>query len=266
MSLLLQKISDQLQPNQKLIIAIDALDAVEHNSQLPGSNIFYLPRYLPEKIYLILTRRPYSREKSGLLIETPSQILDLSELPEKNSQDLYRYIQTYLTSNLAQVQRTGEREQSLKSWLSCHNIHEEEFCDRLTIESENNFMYLSQIFSAIVEGFYPEPWQRYQLPSGLETYYQQHWQKMTAGGLSDIALKVLRVLTSTEQAEGISIAIAKRSSTLGQIAQTLNEDEYEIEEVLENWFEFLQQQRIGEEIHYSFYHSSFGNWLAKLNE
>lgn len=240
LSFLLQKISEKLQPEQKLIIAIDALDAVEYNNQLPGANIFYLPRYLPEKVYFILTRRPYLREKSGLLIETPSQTLDLSEFSQQNQEDVQRYIQHYLASNtFVQVEMSAEGE---------------EFCARLTSESENNFMYLSQILSAIANGFYSQPFQRHQLPPSLEAYYQQHWQKMTAGGLSDIALKVLRVLTSGEQTEGI-LAEA--------IAQTINEDEYDVEEVLENWLEFLQQQQVGGEKFYSFYHSSFRVWLAK---
>jgi archaellum biogenesis ATPase FlaH len=43
LSLLLQKISDSLEPNQPLIIAIDALDAIAPNSQAASSNLFYLP-------------------------------------------------------------------------------------------------------------------------------------------------------------------------------------------------------------------------------
>jgi len=69
LSLLLQKISDSLEPNQRLIIAIDALDAIAPNSQAPSSNLFYLPRYLPHQVYFLLTRRPFVRERSRLLIE-----------------------------------------------------------------------------------------------------------------------------------------------------------------------------------------------------
>lgn len=92
LSLLLQRTSDQLQPHQKLIVVIDALDRVSHSSQVSGSNIFYLPRYLPEKVYVILTRRPFLREKSGLLIEAPFETLNLSEFSEQNHQDLCQYI------------------------------------------------------------------------------------------------------------------------------------------------------------------------------
>ena len=78
MPLLLQKISDLLSPNERLIIAIDGLDRIDAQNQPPGTNLLYLPRYLPDKVYFILTRRPFLREKSGLLIEAPSQVFDLA--------------------------------------------------------------------------------------------------------------------------------------------------------------------------------------------
>ncbi|MDJ0735471.1 MAG: ATP-binding protein [Nostocaceae cyanobacterium] len=173
LSLLLQKISENLKPKQPLIIAIDALDAINPNSQPPATNLFYLPRYLPDGVYFILTRRPFKREQSGLLIEAPSQILDLSEYVFKN-------------------------------W-----------------DNEQTFT--------------------------------QHWQKMQGEGLSDVALSVLRVLTSGE----------KEEVTLSEITQKTNADVFDIQEVLDNWFEFLQQQRIGKETRYSLYHPHFRDWLGK---
>ncbi len=173
LSLLLQKISDDLKPTQPLIIAIDALDTINPNNQPPGTNLFYLPRYLPDGVYFILTRRPFKREQSGLLIEAPSQILDLSEY-------------------------------GLKNW-----------------DNEQTFT--------------------------------QHLQKMQGEGLSDVALSVLRVLTSAEK-EGVF---------LSQITQITNADVLDIQEVLDNWFEFLQQQRIDKETRYSLYHPHFRDWLTK---
>ncbi|MFM6155495.1 MAG: ATP-binding protein, partial [Sphaerospermopsis kisseleviana] len=49
LSLLLQQISDKVHPEQRLIITIDACDRIDINNQPRGSNLFYLPRYLPEK-------------------------------------------------------------------------------------------------------------------------------------------------------------------------------------------------------------------------
>jgi len=246
LSLLLQKISDRLQPHQRLIIAIDALDAINRNSQPPGTNLFYLPRYLPDGVYFILTRRPFKREKSGLLIEAPSQILDLSEYPEQNREDVQAYIRQYLTPS-----PSPQAERGVESRDSSH-IREEELIARLTTESENNFMYLHHILNAIAESFYSAPYQFDRIPPSLEGYYQQHWQKIKGEGLSDVALKVLRVLTAAETG-GMSTKA---------ITQIIDEDEYDVAEILEHWLEFLQQG-VGKETTYSLYHSHFRVWLAK---
>ncbi|MEH2268559.1 MAG: hypothetical protein V7K68_09040 [Nostoc sp.] len=47
------------------------------------------------------------------------------------------------------------------------------------------------------------------------------------------------------------------------IARIINTDEYEVEEVLENWLEFLQLQQITSETNYSLYHSNFRYWLSR---
>ncbi len=172
-SLLLQKISDQIKPNEKLIIVVDALDAINPNHQSIGTNLFYLPRYIPDGVYFILTRRPFKKEQSGLLIEAPSKIIDLSEY-------------------------------DLKNW-----------------DNEENFA--------------------------------QHWQKMQGGGLSNVDLQVLQVLVSAGK-DGVSVK---------EIAKTTQIDALDIQEVLENWFEFLIQQQVGRETRYSLYRVNFSDWLAK---
>ncbi|MEH2202662.1 MAG: ATP-binding protein [Nostoc sp.] len=288
-SSLLQQISDELESHQKLIIAIDGLNCIDRNSQPSGTNLFYLPRYLPDKVYFLLTRRPFLREKSGLLIETPSQSLDLADYPEENRRDIQAYIQSYLTpltplpyegrvgqdySPPLEGEGLGERS-NLKSWLSNHQINEEEFSDRLTTLSENNFMYLSQVISAIppvifanVENFYSIPFQYNQLPPGLEAYYQQHLHKMFPPEQdTEHSTDVLNVLTQQQKAISVEAlaqtALRQSYMTTAAIAQIIDTDEYEVEEVLENWLEFLQQQKIASETHYSLYHSNFRDWLGK---
>ncbi len=83
-------------------------------------------------------------------------------------------------------------------------------------------------------------------------------------GFSDIAMKILQILATAEN-EGISA-----SSILQRIHQinpstpdmdTINI--FDVEEVLENWFEFLQMHQVNHEIRYSLYHPNFRNWLRK---
>ncbi|KAB8317332.1 ATP-binding protein [Tolypothrix campylonemoides VB511288] len=265
LSLLLQKISDQLEPHQRLIIAIDGLSTINHKSQSPGSNLFYLPRYLPDKVYFLLTRRPFLREKSGLLIEAPSQTLDLAEYPEENREDVQAYIQRYLTP-LPYEGRGEQDSPPLAGEGLGERSTEQEFIARLTAASENNFMYLSQILPAIAEGFYPEPFQVVEMlhttslvPPGLVAYYQSHWQKMKGQGLPGVSLGVLRVLVDPPQTP-----LKKGGGVSAEdIAQIIDEDEFDIEEVLENWLEFLQMKRIEGKTRYSLYHSSFRNWLTQ---
>ncbi len=252
LSLLLQQISESLAPNQKLIIAIDGLHCIDRTTQPQSTNLFYLPRYLPDGVYFLLTRRPFLREKSGLLIETPSQTLNLGDYSEENHQAIKAYIQKYLTSPTL----PEEKKSNLKSWLSNHHLSEQEFSNNLCCEAENHFMYVSEMINAIAEGLNPEPFHHNQFPPNLEAYYQQHLQKMIASTQQeDFSLAVLHVLSQEPQLISVEA-----------LAHILNTDEYEIEEVLENWREFLQLQQIGDETRYSLYHSSFRHWLNKQGD
>lgn len=264
LSLLLQKISDKLTSEQRLIIAIDGLDTVNINSKTLGANLFFLPRYLPKNVYFILTRRPFLREKSGLLIETPYKVLDLGNYSEQNRADVQIYIQHYLQCSGINDQRLvikahnisiyssllNEHKNKIKYCLSAHSISYNEFIETLTAQSENNFMYLSQVLHAIAQGFYSHPFQYPSLPPDLEVYYKKHWQKIKGEKLSAVELKVLKVLI--EQDQLISVAT---------LSHQTNEDDYDIEQVLENWIEFLQLQPIGGDVGYRFYHTSFRDWL-----
>ncbi|MEH2373241.1 hypothetical protein [Nostoc sp.] len=54
----------------------------------------------------------------------------------------------------------------------------------------------------------------------------------------------------------------QKAISVEAIAQIIDTDEYEVEEVLESWLEFLHQEQIDGETHYSLYHSSFRHWLG----
>ncbi|QSV53647.1 MAG: ATP-binding protein [Dolichospermum sp. UKL201] len=283
LSLLLQQISDYLQSNQKLIIAIDSLNCINSHLQPPGTNIFYLPRYVPQGVYFLLTRRPFSSSNSGLLIEAPVQSLHLEDYPQENKQDIQNYIRRNLTpltplpyegmgeqdasnspspiteieeknlSNSPLLAGEGLGERSIKSWLNTHQINEGEFITNLTNRSENNFMYVSQILTAITNNFYPQPSQlATSFPPQLETYYQQHLEKMLGSQHQDFPLAVLKVLSQTTQPISVT-----------DIANLLNTDEYDVEELLEDWLEFLQIETIFDSTTYKFYHDNFRQWLIK---
>jgi hypothetical protein len=230
LSRLLQQISDKLTSEQKLVIIIDGLEAIDIYSQPPGTNLFYLPRYLPDGVYFLFSRRPYQRSLSGLLIEAPSQLIDLADYETENQEDINLYIQLYIQ----QYVTLAERGINLFS------------------DNEVNFMYVREILKAMTEGFYGESKDFKMIPPGLEIYYQQHWQKIQGDNLSDVGVEVLRVLTA---AEGVGLSMQ-------MISQMIDVDVYDVAEVLEGWFEFFVERREGEERFYKLYHEHFRVWLA----
>lgn len=246
-STLLQQVSENL-PDQKIIIVIDGLDGIDINSQAVGTNLFYLPRYLPEQIYFIFARRPYQKSHSGLLIEAPSQVLDLADYPGENREDVKKYIQRNLTPlTPLPYQGMGEQEFSNSPLLAGEGLGER---SNLINENEDNFMYVQQVLTAFAEGFYSAN-NFDQIPPGLETYYQQHWQKMQGQGLSDVAMDILRVLTAKETPAMSTVAISK----------IIKADVFDVAEIMETWLEFLQETREGKETKYQLYHHSFRLYL-----
>jgi hypothetical protein len=82
-STLLIKASQKLSDFENLVIVIDALDEVDQDD---NGNLLNLPVYLPEKVYLILTRRPYNSDEKRLTLspDTKYQELDLREYQDKS--------------------------------------------------------------------------------------------------------------------------------------------------------------------------------------
>ncbi|MDB9339627.1 MULTISPECIES: AAA family ATPase [Cyanophyceae] len=226
---LLQQVSERLSPENQLIIIIDGLDRVDINSQGVGTNLFYLPRYLPNQVYFIFARRPYQRSHSGLLIEAPSQVLDLADFQEENREDVREFLRRKRTTETQSYQR---------------NIIE------LIKKNEDNFMYVQQILTAFTEGFYDEH-DVNEVPPGLQVYYQELWDKMQGDGLSDVAVNVLGVLTAGEM----------QPLSMLDISKVINEDVFDVMEVLEGWLEFLQVISTGKEVKYQLYHYGFRKWL-----
>ncbi|MBP5972069.1 NACHT domain-containing protein [Brasilonema sp. CT11] len=97
---LLQKVSKELLPNERLVIVVDALDEVE---QEPGENLLYLPTALPEQVYFLLTRRHYTKETKRLSVSpgVPMQELDLraSEYVGLSHDDVKEYIRLFLNED-----------------------------------------------------------------------------------------------------------------------------------------------------------------------
>ncbi|WP_427158759.1 ATP-binding protein [Aliinostoc sp. HNIBRCY26] len=221
--LLLQQISDRLHPEQRLIITIDGCDMIDVKNQVCGSNILYLPRYLPENVYFILARRPFIKDKSGLLTETPMQSLDLSDYVEENRADAQEYIKIYLNYD--------------------GNIQGDKLLTKIG-DHEINFMYINEMLTVTNDQIYSD---------NLQKYYQSHFKKMNLSVIKQqtIALDVLNMLV---QEQSISTEV---------IAAKLDIDEYEIKVILDKWREFLHLELKVAKIFYRVYHANFHDWLKQ---
>lgn len=245
---LLAKVSQKLAAGDRLVIIVDALDEVEQESG--PQNLLYLPETLPERVYFLLTRRPYTLEKKRLRVSVPVQELDLTanQYVELSREDIKAYIRLSLAGD------TGDKE-ALKKWIQDRNISEEVFVEQVAIKSENNFMYLRYVLPAISRGLYNDLALR-QLPDGLQDYYQTHWVRM---GMDTAPKEMMVVILFILVEIGTPIPC----EMMAEIAQ---EDEFEVQKVLDEWCEYLKRQNLDEEICYSIYHASFLDFLKAKRE
>ncbi|GBE92524.1 AAA family ATPase [Nostoc cycadae] len=238
---LLQKASEELK-GQKLVIVVDALDEVE---QAGNSNLLDLPQNLPDGVYFLLTRRPYNQETKRLTLspDTPVDELDLtkSDYIAASQEDIKEYIQLFL-----------QNDPQLKTWISDRHILEETFIQEIAVKSENNFIYLRYLLPGISEGKYNDLTLK-GLPQGLQDYYTTHWQRIGMDNESnEQKVKILYILV--ERGEAISLSM---------IAEILDEDEYNVKSVLNDWVEYVTPTVNVEEgkTYYSIYHRSFLEFL-----
>ncbi|MEG5171381.1 NACHT domain-containing protein [Microcoleus sp. B3-D7] len=245
---LLAQVAGKLTAGDRLVIAIDALDEVE---QEPGGNLLHLPKNLPNHVYFLLTRRPYSLDKKRLLVDVPEKELDLRD--EKyvnfNQEDIKEYIRFVINTD-------SDYKDGLKNWIQTRKVPDTTFVEEVANKSENNFMYLRYVLPAIAKGDYNDLSLR-QLPDGLQEYYQNHWVRMgidaKPGQLMEIVLYIL-----------LEIATPIPYDMIAGIAKV---DQCDVGKVLEDeWVEYLKKQNVEGEICYTIYHASFLDFLKAKRE
>ncbi|MBD2567116.1 AAA family ATPase [Anabaena lutea FACHB-196] len=249
LSTLLVKATENLSNNEKLIIVLDALDEVD---QEPGAeNILYLPKTLPDNVYFFLTRRRYEPSKKRLYTEGVKQEeLDLTDkkYDEENRNDIQKYIRFCLEND-------PEHKAGLQNWIKSQNITRDAFVQQLAEKSENNFMYLRYVLPTIAKGKYDDL-NLNQLPEGLQNYYQTHWERMKMNDSSK-QMKVMILFTLVEIGTPIPC---------NMIIDILNQDECDVQNILDEWIEYLRKQTIDEDTCYSIYHASFLDFLTAKRE
>jgi hypothetical protein len=247
LSTLLTKASQKLSDYEKLVIVIDALDEVDQDDH---GNLLNLPMYLPEKVYLILTRRPYNSDNKRLTLspDTKYQELDLREYQDKSNDDVKACILEFLG---LEKYKAG-----LETWIKQQNdLSKPKFVDTIAAKSENNFMYLRYLLEAIANGFYQDE-KLEQLPAGLQGYYESHWRimGMTKKPLPKDKIKII-----------YAICFAKTAISDDLIAKHSKQSNLKVQEVIRDWTQFLQiqKQENNQPYLYRFYHESFRDFLQK---
>ena len=241
---LLAKVAGKLTAGERLIIAVDALDEVE---QEPGENLLHLPTTLPNNVYFLLTRRPYNINKKRLSVSpgVPIKELDLTDdhYGTLNHNDIKEYIESVLKDDI-------DYKDKIKNWIQKRNITNDSFIEKLTEKSDKNFMYLRYVLPAIAKGDYNDL-ELKELPDGLQEYYQNHWVRMGLEANTERLMEmVLYILLEIE-----------RAIPCETIAGIANMDECDVKAVLDEWVEYLKQQKVDEDICYTIYHASFLDFL-----
>ena len=246
---LLTKVAGKLPAGERLVIAIDALDEVQQEA---GENLLHLPTTLPDRVYFLLTRRPYNLGKKRLSVSPGVLVTELDLRDEKyanyNQDDIKEYIRFVLNTD-------SDYKDRLRNWIQTRSIPDTTFVEQMADKSENNFMYLRYVLPAIAKGDYNDLSLK-QLPDGLQEYYQNHWVRMgleaKPGQLMEIVLYILLEIGTPIDCEMIA-GIAK-------------EDECDVKAVLDEWVEYLKKQKVDGEICYGIYHASFLDFLKAKRE
>lgn len=229
----------QKRNGQPVVIAVDALDEVDSGSYR-DANILYLPPYLPDGVYFIMTRR--RGVEVPLTTYAPNQIISLLDYQIDSQLDVRLYIQNRIDDSGNLRQQIEERQETIII-----------FTDKIAYKSENNFIYLRYVLLDIEKGLYKDL-SLERFPQGLQGYYDFHWRRMgmTANPVPDAKIKIVYILGEVKQ------PVSRQ-----QICDFSGEDPRIVQTVLNEWAQFLYEFLKDNQKRYSVYHPSFRDFLHR---
>ncbi|MEH2097425.1 ATP-binding protein [Nostoc sp.] len=230
----------QKRNGKPVVIAVDALDEVD-SASYRDANILYLPPYLPDGVYFIMTRR--RGVEVPLTIYTPQEVLSLLDYEVDSQRDVRVYIQNRVNSSEKLLQRINDRQETIFV-----------FTETIVNKSENNFMYLRYVLLDIENGLYDKDFSLESFPKGLQGYYEFHWRRMgmTANPLPDDKIKIVYILGAVKQ------PVSRQ-----QICDFSGENTRTVQTVLNEWEQFLHELLKDNQKRYSVYHASFRDFLHR---
>ena len=251
MNRLLYAVSEKMGQHGKCVIVVDALDEAEDLSPQSGANVLFLPRVLPQGIFIIVTLRREREEKIQLLITIPEQMKrELRQDEPGNSADIVEYIQRRISNP------------GIQAYIHRHQIDDELFVDHLTDKAMGNFMYLYHMLPEIERGHYQDL-ALDQIPRGLEIYYNDHWRRIKQENALDwFDYRLPVVVALTVMKKPVSITLIMEYSYV--------HDKRRVKEVLHDFDQFLYKVKIEYDQQlitcYRWYHEKFFDFIGSKED
>lgn len=243
LSLALKKASQK--SKEKIVIVIDALDEVDPNS-CQGAKILFLSASLPKNIFIIMSQRR----------DTPAQLSGedlahemLSLLDSKYEGDTEQDIRDYI-----RVKVNNRR--NLRKQIEIIATSIDEFINVIAEKSEKNFLYLRHVLPDIEGGVYQNITKLDSIPKGLQKYYKAHWERM---GMHDKSNpnRIIKLYVIYHLSESY------RAISREMLSEYVEQPELIVQDVIDEWIQFLHKLIIQEETCYKIYHQSFQDFLHK---
>jgi hypothetical protein len=239
LSVLLEEAAKKLAKGKSLVVAIDALDEVQHRRSGPRQESLLLPGYLPTGIKFILTSRVAAdvRVQGGRM-----SCLHMDAHAPENLEDIARFVR-------------GRISPAIQKWCWEKHPTTDEFIDLLCRKSDGNFMYLRHALSDLEQGRYALLNGK-DLPQGLRAYYRAHWQRMQKAD-AELFSKIYEPVVC-------SLAAARKPLEMKEIVSLTEVNRFQVLHVLREWREYLAvDRREKEPTRYSIYHESFRDFLRE---
>ncbi|MES1243467.1 MAG: CHAT domain-containing protein [Acidobacteriota bacterium] len=227
----------------KLLFLVDALDEADSGAVSKGANTLYLPSDLPPGVFAVVTSR---RGQFKLQFTCEGHTIDLQRERENNFADVRLFTQNYAL-------RPG-----IGAYITAQGLDEATFVDELVKRSEGNFMYLHYVLPEIEKGAYKTR-DLTTLPTGLQSYYEDQWERMKeldTQGWFEYKLPVL-----------VGLTVAREPISTGLISDFSGiQDRARVQMALDEWSQFLQPISVedgddGPELRYRLYHDSFHDFI-----
>jgi hypothetical protein len=190
-------------------------------------------------------RRDTPAQLSGKHLANESLSLLDSKYEADTNQDIRDYVR-------AKINKTETLRKQIE--IIANSINE--FIDVITEKSEKNFLYLRYMLPNIEEGVYQSITKLDSLPKGLQDYYEKHWERM---GMMSSPLPKTKLYVIYHLSESY------RAISREQVAKYIGETNITVQEILDEWLQFLHKQNIKDEICYKIYHQSFQDFLNRID-